>query len=49
VYSCIIGKPLHLEPRMYTVLRKLWAQHGVANEVVQKRSTSARVIINGHY
>jgi Proteolysis_6 C-terminal len=43
------GKPLHLDGRRYEALRRLWSGHGVGNEVYQKRSTSARVIINGHY
>jgi hypothetical protein len=43
------GKPLHLDERRYNELRKLWASHGVGNEVLSKRSTSARVIIVGYY
>ena len=43
------GKPLHLDVNHREILRKLWVTHGVGNEVYQKRSTSARVVINGHY
>lgn len=43
------GKPLHLDAKRLEILRKLWVTHGVGNEVYQKRSTSNRVVINGHY
>ena len=43
------GKPLHLDDGRLEILRKLWVTHGVGNEVYQKRSTSTRVVINGHY
>jgi hypothetical protein len=43
------GKPLHLDERRYGELRRLWASHGVGNEVVGKRSTAPRVIITGYY
>lgn len=43
------GKPLNLNTKMVEHLRKLWASHGIPREVVLKRSTSTRVIINSHY
>eukprot|EP01035_Chromulina_nebulosa_P021218 gene21218-27483_t len=43
------GKPLHLDQRMYDMLRKIWISHNIPREVVQKRSNSTRVIIFGHY
>jgi Proteolysis_6 C-terminal len=43
------GRPLHLDTKRLEILRKLWVTHGVGNEVYQKRSTSSRVVINGHY
>lgn len=43
------GKPLHLDARRLEMLRKLWASHCVGNEVYQQRSSSTRVVINGHY
>mmetsp|Transcript_14235 Transcript_14235/g.21295 ORF Transcript_14235/g.21295 Transcript_14235/m.21295 type:complete len:1890 (-) Transcript_14235:130-5799(-) len=43
------GKPLFLDMKRFNMLTKLWATHGIPREVVQKRSTSTRVIINGHY
>lgn len=43
------GKPLFIDEKRYEVLRKLWSSHTVAREIIQKRSTSNRVIISGHY
>ena len=33
----------------YELLRQMWASHNIAREVVTKRSSSNRVIINDHY
>ena len=43
------GKPLSLNIKMIEHITKLWANHGIPREVVLKRSTSTRVIINSHY
>ena len=43
------GKPLNSDKRRSENIRSLWATHGIPREVVTKRSTSNRVIINRHY
>ena len=43
------GKPLYLDENRMTMLAKLWHSNGIPNEVCHKRSTSNRVIIQGHY
>lgn len=43
------GKPLTCDIQRYQLLRKLWATMGVSKEVYNKRSTSSRLIIFGHY
>lgn len=43
------GKPLHLEASRYDALQALWGRHAVITDIVQKRSSATRVIINGYY
>jgi hypothetical protein len=43
------GKPLHLDKQRYAALEKMWLSHNVPSEVVQKRTSSGRVIINNYY
>jgi E3 ubiquitin-protein ligase UBR2 len=43
------GKPLFIDAKRLKMLSKLWLSHGLPNEVASKRSSSTRVIINGHY
>ena len=43
------GRPLHLDEQRIEVVRKLWATHGVEQQVVQSRSNSRQVIINSYY
>lgn len=33
----------------YEMLRKLYESHSLAKEIVQKRSTSDRVVVNNYY
>lgn len=43
------GKPLMLDGKRYGVVRRLWVGHNIAKEVINKRSTSVRVILLGYY
>ena len=43
------GRPLYLDEQRIEVVRKLWATHGVEQQVVQSRSNSRQVIINSYY
>ena len=43
------GKPLLLDARRYEALQHLWATHQVPREVVSKRSTATRIVINNYY
>ena len=43
------GRPLYLDEQRIEVVRRLWATHGVEQQVVQSRSNSRQVIINSYY
>jgi len=43
------GRPLFLYPARIEVVRRLWATHAIADQVVQSRSTSRQIIRNSYY
>lgn len=49
IHRTFRGKPLQLDAARLEALRSLWAGFAIASEVVIKRSSANRVIINGYY
>jgi hypothetical protein len=43
------GKPLYLDSRRYEALTHLWVTHQIPREIVSKRSSATRIIINNYY
>ena len=43
------GKPLYLDARRYEALTRLHSAHQLPKEVVSKRSSATRIIINNYY
>ena len=43
------GRPLHMDARRYQLLLDKYSTCQIATEVIQKRSCSQRVIINGYF
>ena len=43
------GKPLHLDPQIYGLLKSMWLAHKIPREVYSRRTASTRMIILGYY